>query len=226
MRNKYNLEFGNVLFVTETGLEEAPFGACSLVWGMIFRHFPEVHESRVTSTSASMIGEGADTTYVLLKVEAFRMLAEFSIIRDFDLVVTKVETSVEYINGNKWTIWISWNASRYGGAEPPTDPVVCGGGEGPMWATQAVQMWPNDKTRLVGEVCKHLNREANDSLMALDPQSAASVFYGLVRAAPTSDEGVSVPMKQCLQRRPSFKVTPTPPSPELSSASSGRKRSR
>jgi len=107
MRNKYNLEFGNVLFVTETGLEEAPFGACSLVWGMIFRHFPEVHESRVTSTSASMIGEGADTTYVLLKVEAFRMPAEFSIIRDFDLVVTKVETSVEYINGNKWTIWIS-----------------------------------------------------------------------------------------------------------------------
>ena len=188
MRNKYNLEFGNVLFVTETGLDEAPFGACSLVWGMIFRDFPEVHESRVTSTSASMIGEGADTTYVLLKVEAFRMLAEFSIIRDFDLVVTKVETSVEYINGNKWTIWISWNASRYGGARPPTDPVVCGGGEGPMWATQAVEMWPNDKTRLVREVCKHLNRETNDSLMALDPQSAASVFYGLVRAAPTSDE--------------------------------------
>ena len=119
---------------------------------MIFRDFPEVHESQVTSTSLSMIGEGADTTYVLLKVEAFRMPAEFSIIRDFVLVVTKVETSAEYINGNKCTIRISSNASRYGGARPPRDPVVCGGGEEPMWAMQAFEMLPNDTTRLVREV--------------------------------------------------------------------------
>ena len=153
MGNKYNLEFGNVFFVTVSGLDEGPFWAYSFVGGgMIFRDFPEVHESQVTSTSLSMIGEGADTTYVLLKVEAFRMPAEFPIIRDFVLVVTKVETSAEYINGNKCTIRISSNASRYGGARPPRDPVVCGGGEEPMWAMQAFEMLPNDKTRLVREV--------------------------------------------------------------------------
>ena len=117
----------------------------------------------------------------------------------------------------------SWNATQSGGARPPADPVPSGGGDGPIWAKQAFEMWPNNKTGLVREVCNHLSGEANDAVMGLDAPSAAAVCYGLLLAAPANDEGASVLMKQWLQRRQTFKATLTPPSPGLSSPLGGGK---
>ena len=65
---------------------------------MVFKTIPKVHESRLAGTSSHLIGEGTDAAHVFLKVEAFKSVAELSIISDLDVVVTKREPLAEYIN--------------------------------------------------------------------------------------------------------------------------------
>ena len=94
----YNIEFENVLFVTETSLDEPAFRACSFMWSMVFKDVPEVHETRLSGTSSHLIGEGLDAAHVFLKVEAFKAPAELSIISDLDLVVTSPKALALYIS--------------------------------------------------------------------------------------------------------------------------------
>jgi len=101
-----------------------------------------------------------------------------------------------------------WNVSQYGDTRTPADQGVSGGGEGPIWARQVFQKWPNEKTQLVREVCRHLNSEAQDFLMAMDAPTAASVCYSLLLACPANEEGASVLMKQWAERREAFKTQP------------------
>ncbi len=91
LRAYYNIEMENVLFVTETSLDEDAFRSCSFMWSMQFKNLPTVHESRVAGTSSHLIGEGTDAAHVFLKCEAFKMPAELSIISDLDIVITSVE---------------------------------------------------------------------------------------------------------------------------------------
>jgi hypothetical protein len=95
---KYNIEFENVLFVTETALDECSFRACSFVWSMVFKDIPKVHESRLAGTSKHLIGEETHAAHLFLKVEAFKMPAELSVLSDLDLVVTEPELLAEAIN--------------------------------------------------------------------------------------------------------------------------------
>ena len=95
---KYNIEFENVLFVTETSLDECAFRACSFVWSMVFKDIPKVHESRLAGTSKHLIGEDTDAAHLFLKVEAFKMPAYLSILSDLDLVVTELELLADAIN--------------------------------------------------------------------------------------------------------------------------------
>ena len=88
---KFNIEFENVLFVTEAALDEWGFRACSHVWSMVFHDIPKVHESRLAGTSKHLIGEGTDPSHLFLKAEAFKSTAGLSIISDVDLVVTSPE---------------------------------------------------------------------------------------------------------------------------------------
>ena len=88
---KFNIEFENVLFVTEAALDEWGFRACSHLWSMVFHDIPKVHESRLAGTSKHLIGEGTDPSHLFLKAEAFKSTAGLSIISDVDLVVTSPE---------------------------------------------------------------------------------------------------------------------------------------
>ena len=94
---KYNITFENVLFVTDTALEQAEFCACSFMWSMVFKDIPKVHESRLAGTSSHLIAEGTNAAHVFLKVEAFKVPAELSIISDLDVVVTRPEKLAAYI---------------------------------------------------------------------------------------------------------------------------------
>ena len=94
---RYNISFENVLFVTETALQQAEFCACSFMWSMVFKDIPKVHESRLAGTSSHLIAEGANAAHVFLKVEAFKVPAELSIISDLDVVVTRPEKLAAYI---------------------------------------------------------------------------------------------------------------------------------
>ena len=47
---KMGYRFENVLFVTETALQEDEFRAVTLCWSMQFEDLPEVHESRLEKT--------------------------------------------------------------------------------------------------------------------------------------------------------------------------------
>jgi hypothetical protein len=87
----------NVLFVTETALEEAAFRACSFVWSMQFKSLPVVHASRLEQTSGHLIGENCDPAHVFLKIEAFKMDSTIAIISDLDIVVTNVEILADKI---------------------------------------------------------------------------------------------------------------------------------
>ena len=100
----------------------------------------------------------------------------------------------------------AWTTPSYGGGRPSTDPGSAGGGEAPVWAKQAFEMWPKDKSGLVTEVCRHLNSDATDLVMELDAPDAAAMCFGLVLAAPASEEGLSLLTKQWLQRRGTFKA--------------------
>jgi len=71
---------------------------------MVVNDFPQVHAARVPGTISHLIGAGADTEHVFLKGEACKIPAEFSIIRDIDVVVTDVETLAKYMHGNKRNI--------------------------------------------------------------------------------------------------------------------------
>ncbi len=92
-----------------------------------------------------------------------------------------------------------------------------------MWAKQALEMWPTDKTGLVREVCKHLNSEALDFVMILDAPSAAAMCCGLVLGPPAGDEEASAMMKQWGQRRATFIATSPSPSAGVSQVSPGGK---
>ena len=98
------------------------------------------------------------------------------------------------------------SSPSHGGGRPSTDPGSAGGGEPPIWAKPAFDMWPKDKSGLVTEVCRHLNSDATDLVMELDAPSAAAMCFALVLAAPASEEGVSLLTKQWLQRRGTFKA--------------------
>ena len=67
------------------------------MWSMVFKDIPKVHESRLAGTSSHLIGKGTGIEHVFLKVEAFKSVAQLSIISDLDVVVTNVEPLAEYI---------------------------------------------------------------------------------------------------------------------------------
>ncbi len=92
-----------------------------------------------------------------------------------------------------------------------------------QWAKQAFEMWPNDKTGLVWEVCKHLNSEAIDLVMILDAPTAAAMCFGIVLGGPAGDDEVSAMMKQWGQRRATFMTTSPSPSAGVSQVSPGGK---
>ena len=92
------------------------------------------------------------------------------------------------------------------------------GGEGPMWARQVLQMWPLEKAKLIREVCRHLNGEAQELLMNLDAPTSSAICYCLALAVPATEDGASVMLKQWVQRRETLRTPPTSLSPTTTSA--------
>ena len=95
---QYNIEFENILYVTTAALDECAFRACSMVWSMVLKDIPTVHEDRLAGTSKHLIGEGTHPSHLFLKVEAFKSTAGLSIISDLDLVITSLPKLAKHIN--------------------------------------------------------------------------------------------------------------------------------
>jgi hypothetical protein len=87
----------NVLFLTDSALEEDSFRACSFMWSIRITEMPDVHASRLEGTSKHLKADGCDERHVFLKFEAYRMEAEISIVSDIDIVVTNHEKLAEGI---------------------------------------------------------------------------------------------------------------------------------
>ena len=85
---KQGIRFENVLFVTDTALDEDSFRAVSFVWSIKCCDLPTVHEARVAQTSTHLIGEETSPEHVFLKVEAFKMDADIAIVSDLDVIVS------------------------------------------------------------------------------------------------------------------------------------------
>ena len=117
----------------------------------------------------------------------------------------------------------SWNTGMPGVGRPPTDSRTCGGGEALGWAKEIFQMWPHEMSKMVRELCKHLNNEAMDVVMSLDGPTAAAICVTLLFAAPADDDGASALIKQWGERRAAFMVTVPSTSAEQSQASSTSK---
>lgn len=97
--HKFNIGFKNVLFVTPSTLDEYACRACSMVWRMVLRNIPTVHESPLAGTSKHLIGETTAPSHLFLKVEAFKATLGLSIISDLDLVVTLLKKLAKHNDG-------------------------------------------------------------------------------------------------------------------------------
>ncbi len=76
------VRFENLIFVTDTGLQEDAFRACSFMWSMVYKDLPQVHEARLSQTSSHLIGQDLNAAHVFLKCEAFSVDATLSLISD------------------------------------------------------------------------------------------------------------------------------------------------
>lgn len=108
---KKGIRMENVLFVTETALEEDAFRAVSFMWSMKFCKLPEVHQNRVMKTSGHLKSDGIEPEHVFLKVEAFKMDADLSIISDLDVVITNAAVMAkrlaDFCTGGKYAEWLT-----------------------------------------------------------------------------------------------------------------------
>ena len=105
---KQGIRFENVLFVTDTALDEDSFRAVSFVWSIKCCDLPTVHEARVAQTSSHLIGEETSPEHVFLKVEAFKMDADIAIVSDLDVIVTNPDKLADRLaefsrRGRHWT---------------------------------------------------------------------------------------------------------------------------
>ena len=111
------------------------------------------------------------------------------------------------------------NIVPLGGGRPRQYSRSCATGEAPALAKEVFDLWPNEKSRMVKEVCKRLNSEAQDVVMGLDPPSAAAACFIICLAAPASEEGTSAIIKEWGQRRAAFIAKSPGPSAGLSQVS-------
>ena len=79
--------FANVLFVTEDALSEFELKAVSWFWSVVQADLPKVNEQRLASVGAHLIGDEVDPAHVFLTVEAFKMIANISVISDLDMLM-------------------------------------------------------------------------------------------------------------------------------------------
>ena len=85
-----NISFSNVLFVTESSLEESELKAASFFWSIKTVSLPVVNENRLSSVSEHLIDSVAPE-HVFLKVEAWKMRAGLSVIADLDMLILNPE---------------------------------------------------------------------------------------------------------------------------------------
>ena len=111
------------------------------------------------------------------------------------------------------------NIVPVGSGRPATGLRSCATGEPPAWAKEVFDLWPNEKSRMVKEVCKRLDSEAQDVVMGLDAPSAAAACFIICLAAPASEEGTSAIIKEWGQRRAAFIAKSPGPSAGLSQVS-------
>ncbi len=70
-----------------------------MVWRLVLRGIPTVHESPLAGTSKHLIRETTAPSHLFLKVEAFKATVGLSIISDLDLVVTLLKTLAKHNDG-------------------------------------------------------------------------------------------------------------------------------
>jgi hypothetical protein len=85
-----NISFSNVLFVTESSLEESEVKAASFFWSIRKVKLPVVNENRLKSVSDHLIDSVAPE-HVFLKVDAWKMSARLSVIADLDMLILNAD---------------------------------------------------------------------------------------------------------------------------------------
>ena len=91
------VSFANVLFVTPDALEEFELKAVSWFWSIRIVALPEVSQDRLLSLGEHLCDDQLHPAHVFLKVEAFKIAAQVSVISDLDLLIVDGEKMASYL---------------------------------------------------------------------------------------------------------------------------------